>query len=177
MTKRASGKFERREADFYPTPFPAVVPLIPHLHRTGVLRFAEPCVGAGDLIRHLEGAHLTCVASGDLNLDNCIDARSWAPEDLNHADAVVTNPPWERYAMAGIMEHFSYFTAGWYLIYSDWLFTKQSAVLMRDRCTDVVPIGRIKWIPNSPSVGFDNCCWVRMSPYKQTETVLWPMTV
>ena len=42
MGKRSS--FERIPRDFYPTPFAAVPPLIPHLR--GVRTFAEPCCNA-----------------------------------------------------------------------------------------------------------------------------------
>jgi len=52
--------FERREADFYPTPFKAVPPLIPYLRRDGIKTFAELCCGEGDLIRHLESFGLKC---------------------------------------------------------------------------------------------------------------------
>jgi hypothetical protein len=41
MSKRAD--FELREADFYPTPRAAVVPLIPYLR--GIRGFAEPHAG------------------------------------------------------------------------------------------------------------------------------------
>ena len=50
MGKRSS--FERIPQDFYPTPYAAVPPLIPHLR--GVRTFAEPCCGDGALVRHLE---------------------------------------------------------------------------------------------------------------------------
>ena len=43
MGKRSN--FERREADFYPTPRAAVLPLIPYLR--GIRTFAEPCAGDG----------------------------------------------------------------------------------------------------------------------------------
>jgi hypothetical protein len=36
MGKRSN--FERREADFYPTPRAAVVPLVPHLRGDGITR-------------------------------------------------------------------------------------------------------------------------------------------
>src|SRR6476646_8645680 len=62
MGKRSN--FERREADFYPTPLDAVVPLIPYL--SSVKSFAEPCAGNGDLVRHLESFGLACVYSGDI---------------------------------------------------------------------------------------------------------------
>jgi hypothetical protein len=49
---------------FYPTPFEAVRPLIPHLR--GVRTFAEPCCGDGALVRHLESFRLRCVYRGDI---------------------------------------------------------------------------------------------------------------
>ena len=47
MGKRSN--FERREADFYPTPRAAVVPLIPYILGSGIRTFAEPCAGDGAL--------------------------------------------------------------------------------------------------------------------------------
>ena len=62
MSKRSN--FERREADFYPTPRAAVLPLIPYLR--GIRTLAEPCAGDGDLVRHLEDFELRCVYQGDI---------------------------------------------------------------------------------------------------------------
>jgi hypothetical protein len=62
MGKRSN--FQRREADFYPTPRAAAVPLIPYLR--GIRSFAEPCAGDGALVRHLESFGLSCVYSGDV---------------------------------------------------------------------------------------------------------------
>ena len=64
MGKRSN--FERREADFYPTPRAAAVPLIPYLAAGGVKTFAEPCAGDGDLVRHLESFGLHCAYAGDI---------------------------------------------------------------------------------------------------------------
>ena len=50
MGKRSN--FERIERDFYPTPFEAVEPLIPHL--PDKFTFAEPCAGNGILIEYLQ---------------------------------------------------------------------------------------------------------------------------
>ena len=96
--------------------------------------------------------------------------------DFAGVDAVITNPPWTHDIMAEIMWLQSRFVPAWFLIYSDWLFTRQSASLMLDRCTDIVPIGRVKWIPGSKSVGFDNCCWVRMTTGKYGPVTFWPMS-
>jgi hypothetical protein len=60
MGKRSD--FERKERDFYPTPFKAVKPLIPHLR--GVRTFAETCCGDGQLVRHLESFGLRCTFAG-----------------------------------------------------------------------------------------------------------------
>src|SRR6478735_4364360 len=62
MGKRSN--FERIPRDFYPTPFAAVPPLIPHLR--GVSTFAEPCAGDGALARSLESFGLRCVYAGDI---------------------------------------------------------------------------------------------------------------
>ncbi len=95
MGKRSN--FERREADFYPTPRSAVLPLIPYLRATGTKTFAEPCAGEGDLVRHLESFGLACVDSGDIRTGQ--DALG-----LDHygvADAIITNPPSTRDLMHG----------------------------------------------------------------------------
>ena len=174
MTKRAAGKFERLASDLYPTPVEAVRPLIPHLHRTGVTTFVEPCCADGQLAAHLDAEGFKCLVWGDIN-DNGLDAREWGTDDFYGADASITNPPWEAKLMAEIMEHQSNYVPSWFLVYSDWLFTHQSAKLVSARCTDIVPIGRVKWFPESKSVGFDNCCWIRLQADKLQPTIFWPM--
>jgi hypothetical protein len=176
MSKRDQS-FGRRAMDKYPTPYEAVEPLIPHLWRTKVKTFVEPCCDEGQLIEHLEKNDLVCVAKGDLDDENQTDARSWSLEDFEGADACISNPPWERFTMTGIMQHQSTFRPSWFLIYSDWIFTKQSARLMNERCTDIVPIGRVKWFPESKSVGYDNCCWIRMDINKKQTVEFWPFPV
>jgi hypothetical protein len=174
MTKRAPGQFGRRASDFYPTPAAAVVPLIPHLHRTGVKTFAEPCSGEGDLMRHLEAAGFDCIIDADITYG--ADARDWSQVSYAGVDAVITNPPWGAKLMMEIMERQSMFVPAWFLIYSDWLFTHQSAQWVDELCTDIVPIGRVKWFPESKSVGFDNCCWIRMDAENTQPAIFWPMT-
>jgi hypothetical protein len=62
MGKRSD--FDRVPPDFYPMPFAALPPLIPHLR--GVRKFAEPCKGDGALVRHLEFHGLRCIHRGTL---------------------------------------------------------------------------------------------------------------
>lgn len=178
MTKRAFQKFPRAADDFYPTPAEAVKPLLPYLMQDRTNAFAEPCYGDGSLTVHLEALSLRCAARGDINGNPKLDARNWRRADYKDAKIVITNPPWEARLMMEIMQHQSASLPSWFLIYSDWLFTKQSHELMQYRCTDVVPIGRLKWIKGSKSVGFDNCCWVRMWSGKDGPTTaakFWPI--
>src|SRR5215471_5351361 len=118
MGKRSN--FERREADFYPTPRAAVPPLIPHLR--GIRTFAEPCAGDGALVRHLESFGLACVYAGDIRTGQ--DAL--AVQSYGAADVIITNPPYTRDLMHRLIAHFSRIAPTWLLLESDWVQTKAS---------------------------------------------------
>jgi hypothetical protein len=152
MGKRSN--FERREADFYPTPKAAVVPLIPHLR--GIRSFAEPCAGEGDLVRHLESFGLRCIYRGDIRTGQ--DAL--AVNTYGAADAIITNPPYTRDLMHKLIAHFHCIAPTWLLLGSDWAQTKQAAAFMAS-CSDMVTIGRVKWIEGSKHTGKDNFAWFR----------------
>src|SRR5262249_13060748 len=152
MGKRSN--FERREADFYPTPRAAVDPLIPHLR--GIRTFAEPCCGDGDLIRHLESFGLRCVHQGDIRTGQ--DALAVA--HYGAADAIITNPPYTRELMHRLIAHFQCITSTWLLLEADWAQTKQATPFMAT-CSDIVAIGRVKWIAGSKHTGKDNFAWYR----------------
>lgn len=154
MGKRSN--FERRPADFYPTPLAAVVPLIPFLRARNIRSFAEPCAGDGDLLRHLEGFGLRCVYAGDIR--NGQDAL--AIDHYGAADAIITNPPWSRDVLHRLIPHFQNIAATWLLLDSDWSQTKQAAPFLA-ACSDIVAIGRVKWFPGSKYAGKDNCAWYR----------------
>ena len=110
MGKRSS--FERLPRDFYPTPFAAVPPLIPHL--AGVRTFAEPCAGDGALVRHLEAHGLRCTYHGDISDGR--DALALTIEDVRGADAIVTNPPYRRDLMHALIRHFQTLLPTWLLL-------------------------------------------------------------
>jgi hypothetical protein len=152
MGKRSN--FERREADFYPTPRAAVVPLIPYLR--GIRSFAEPCAGDGDLVRHLESFGLRCVSQGDIRTGH--DAL--AADCYGAADAIITNPPYTRELMHRLIAHFSRIAPTWLLLESDWAQTKQAAPFM-PACSDIVAIGRVKWFEASKHTGKENFAWYR----------------
>ncbi|MET4198752.1 hypothetical protein [Bradyrhizobium sp. LA6.12] len=155
MGKRSN--FERREADFYPTPRAAVLPLVQHLR--GTRTFAEPCAGDGDLVRHLESFGLRCVYAGDIRSGQ--DAL--AVNSYGAADAIITNPPYTRVVMHALIAHFERIAPTWLLLEHDWAQTMQAAPFMR-ACSHIVAVGRLKWIPGSKFTGKDNYAWFRFDP-------------
>jgi hypothetical protein len=132
MGKRSD--FERREADFYPTPRAAVVPLIPYLH--GIRTFAEPCAGDGALVQQLESFGLRCVYAGDIRTGQ--DAL--AVDDYGNADVIITNPPWKRIWLHPLISHFQRIAPTWLLLDQDWACTKQARPIS-DRAPTSLPSG------------------------------------
>ena len=161
MGKRSN--FDRVERDFYPTPLAAVLPLRGHLPYS-VFSFAEPCVGDGALVRHVEkiadGAW--CKWQSDiepkvLSAAN-MDALDLLPPDFQGIDYIITNPPWDRKILHPMIEHFSSMRPTWLLFDADWMHTKQSAPFI-PYLRKVVSVGRVKWIPDNKMTGKDNCAW------------------
>ena len=171
MGKRSD--FERKELDFYPTPLQAVTPLLPHL---GPRRnFCEPCAGAGDLILHLEKFGHRCVSAFDVEPRHdsirCHDASFIVDPDLNGADLIITNPPWDRLPLHQIIERCSMLAPTWLLFDADWMHTKQAKPLLK-YCSKIVSVGRVKWIADSDGAGKDNCCWYLFQRH-ETETLFY----
>jgi hypothetical protein len=157
MGKRS--QFERIPYDLYPTPAKAVQPLIPYLRAAGIRRFAEPCCGNGDLVRHLEEYGLTCVYRGDI----ATGQDALASNNYGDIDAVITNTTHKREVMHPMITHFQRIApVVWLLIDLEWLATLQ-AVPYLPRCSDVVIIGRVKWFPHSEHGSKDSFCWFRFA--------------
>ena len=160
MGKRSD--FERIPRDFYPTPAEAVRPLIPHL-RYGDM-FIEPCAGDGALVRHLEAAGMSCKRASDIEPRAPWIAKEDALEDGfwpwcdDSVDYIITNPPWERGSLHRMIELFSNQKPSWLLFDADWVHTRQASSLL-PRLRRIVSVGRVKWIPDSPFTGKDNCAW------------------
>jgi hypothetical protein len=160
MGKRS--KFKHRKQDFYPTPFKATLPLIPHLtrpngsHPNGVRRFAEPCCGDGRLVRHLESFGLACVYAGDI-----ADGRdALARDNYGNIDAVITNPPHTHEVLSRLLPHFMRIAPTWLLLPMDFVSNARDAVFLA-ASTDVVPFGRVCWIDGTTDVSKDNFAWLR----------------
>jgi hypothetical protein len=155
MGKRSS--FDRIPRDFYPTPYEAVIPLLPHLPPQ--CEFIEHCAGDGRLIEHLERHGHTCMFAYDIEPG----AEYVHPGDArftseNRADFHITNPPWDRAILHLIIANLSSLLPTWLLFDADWMHTRQSAELMK-YCRKIVSVGRVKWIPDSTMTGKDNCAW------------------
>lgn len=167
MTKRAPGQFERKARDLYPTPGRAVPPLIPHLDD---FRFAEPCCGAGDLIRHLAKFGLKCVYSGDIATGQ--NALDWnAGPGIRQ---IITNPPWAYDLLRPLLDHF--IASGlpvWLLLDADFCHTVRARAFI-ERCSHVVAIGRLKWEPDSEFTGLDNNAWYRFERQHQGGPIFVP---
>jgi hypothetical protein len=179
MGKRSN--FERRAADFYPTPRKAAEPLIAFLQRDGIRYFAEPAAGEGHLIRHLESFGLKCVWASDiragLGVPQCdaLAKSHFGPIGAIGADAralaasiICTNPPYRdtegsdrnRALLNKLVRHLAAIAPTWLLVEADWAQTWQAAPLMAS-CSDIVAIGRVKWIEGSKDTGKQNFAWLR----------------
>lgn len=155
MGKRSS--FARIERDCYDTPAEAVAPLLPHL-KAGT-RFCEPCAGTGVLVGHLEAAGHRCASAWDIEPRGPNIARHDALERLiGNIDCFITNPPWKRTVLHPMILHFAQQAPTWLLFDADWPHTKQAAPF-KPLLRRIVSVGRVKWIPDSPFTGKDNCAW------------------
>jgi hypothetical protein len=161
MTKRGEKRHSTASnpRDFWPTPLAAVRPLLPHLRIERVRTFAEPCCGEGDLVRHLESFGLQCRYQGDI----ATGQDALACDEYGGADAIVTNPPFSKASQPLLREliaHFQAIAPTWLLLPFDFGANRWFAPYM-SRCSDVVQVGRVKWIAGSAGGGFENDSWFR----------------
>jgi hypothetical protein len=160
MGKRSD--FEGREADFYPTPRAAVLPLIPYFR--GIRSFAEPCAGDGALVRHLEEFGLRCVYAGDIRTGQ--DALA-----LGHygaADAIITKPPHDL--MYKLIAHFQRVSPAWLLLDMDGASSRQASRFL-PHCSDIVPVGRVKWIEGAKRTDERDYAWYRFDIKHKTSPI------
>ena len=137
--------------------------------------FVEPCAGDGVLIKHLE-EH--CGFTGGYGFDiepnhssiSKIDASNETDManvlSLTNCNKIITNTPWDWKLLEPMLE--LWLSLGfecWLLLPSDFAHNARSSKFIR-RCTDIVPVGRLKWIPDSKYTGKDNCAWYRFVPWQ-----------
>lgn len=167
MGKRST--FGRVAGDFYPTPFAAVPPLIPHLRAARVRTFAEPCCGDGALILHLESFRLRCVYQGDISAGQ--DALALG--SYGEADAIITNPPYARPLMHALIAHFQRIAPTWLLLEMDWAATRQAEPFLPS-CSDIVVVGRLRLIEGTKHAGKENFGWFRFTANHASGPILHP---
>ena len=149
MGKRSN--MQRVDKDFYPTPYEAVVPLLPHLDAG--TRFDEMCVGAFDLMAHLELEGHTCSRHNDITHATGFDALAvtacWG-------DVFITNPPYAWGILEDLMVNFYNIAPTWLLLPADMMHNKRMGKHMK-HCLKVASIGRVKWFGNQ--TGMENSAW------------------
>jgi hypothetical protein len=91
-------------------------------------------------------------------------------DSYGEIDAVVTNPPNTRELMHRLIEHFQRIAPTWLLLDSDWASTRQAAPFL-PHCSDIVAIGRVKWIEGSKHTGKDNYAWYRFHAGHTTSSI------
>lgn len=163
MSKRTPG-LPQRPRGFWPTPRPAVVPLIPYLPPAAT--YAEPCAGDGSLINHLaslwEGGH--CALALDLEPRGPGIEQGDARDLTFRPDLFVTNPPWPKTGQKGdpaisIIQHLAGIAPVWALLPWDFAANDYFRRVI-GLCSEIVPIGRVSWLENG-TPGKDNVAWFR----------------
>lgn len=167
MGKRSN--FDRIERDFYPTPYKAVIPLIPHI--ADITRYEEPCAGNGALINCLTKHGKVCGRASDIEPKSAYIKTGDATHQYSClGQAFITNPPWSRDILHKIIVRLSSIAPTYLLFDADWMHTKQSAEYMH-LCKKVISVGRVKWIEDSPNTGKDNCAWYQFDKNYTGKTV------
>lgn len=164
MGKRSD--FDRNERDHYATPGSAMAPLLPFLRRGTT--FCEPCAGEGGMVDYFESAGHPCVFACDVEPLRA-DVTRLAAAELRfiRADQFITNPPWLWEWLEPIAFNLSGQLSTWLLLAADLMHNIRSAKLM-ERCSTIVPIGRVKWIDGSKHSAVDNTCWYLFEPGHKT---------
>ncbi|MCA1379838.1 MULTISPECIES: hypothetical protein [Bradyrhizobium] len=164
MGKRSD--FERIPRDLYATPAKAVLPLPKYLRRDGIRTFAELCAGNGDLIRHLEAHGLRCVHQSDITTgNNALDVKRYK----GNPDVGITNPPFRHpedprrstRLLRELIAHFLTLGKPFWLLLPHDFSTNQNAAPLMQYCSDIVVVGRVRWIEGTDNDGKDNSCWYR----------------
>tara|TARA_R110002111_G_scaffold64884_6_gene106547 strand:- start:389 stop:949 length:561 start_codon:yes stop_codon:yes gene_type:complete len=162
MGKRSD--FDRIPKEKYYTFDPRAYVPVRHIFQD-IKTYIEPCAGGGDMMEHLAAMGLKCVFAGDTDPEHpqiikaSYDTISKAT--LKRAEYIITNPPWMRPLMHPFIQWcIDSGKPAWLLIDSNWASTKQARPYLT-HCSDVVVIGRLKWIPGSKHSSVDDCAWFR----------------
>src|SRR5262249_52389906 len=125
---------------------------VPYLR--GIRSFAEPCAGDGTLVRHLEEFGLRCVYSGDIRDGQDV----FEPNHYGAADAIITNPPYDL--MYKLITHCQRILPAGLLLDMDEASSPRAARFL-PHCSDIVPVGRVKWVEGAKRIDQRDYAWYR----------------
>lgn len=167
--------FPRKRNDLYRTFDPrAVAALLPHLPACTV--FAEPCAGDGVLIDQLVRAGHVCAWASDIDPKRAdIHENDATTCGLGAAKKYITNPPWTRWLLHEVIVNLSNQAPTWLLFDAAWVHTKQARPHL-NRLRTIVSVGRLRWIPDTPHDGKDDCCWYEFGAPSDAPTLFYGRT-
>lgn len=173
MGKRSD--FPRIDKDCYDTPLQAVWPLRRFL--SGFTTYIEPCAGKGALIACLKAIRPDMVCEWACDLEpraggiQAMDALSSEFSGVIRGGVpIITNPPWSRDVLHPMIERFTDLGPCWLLFDAAWAMTEQAGPYLT-WCTDIVAVGRVKWIEGTRYAGKDDAAWYRFDPYARAHPV------
>jgi hypothetical protein len=157
--------FKRIDKDFYRTIDPKAAKVLADWYGeydlTRKKTFYEPCYGEGDLVFQLEKYSFKCSDASDITTGK--DALTLTKEDIGDVNFIITNPPWSRNLLHPMIDHFRNLRDTWLLFDADWMHTKQAKPYLQN-CSEILSVGRLKWIPDTKMTGKDNVCWYHFVP-------------
>ena len=147
--------------DFWATPDEALLPLLDML--PSGTRFIEPCAGAGAIVDSLTSRGHVCAGASDIAPQRRGIKRLDAVKvTTTEAECCITNPPYSERLVKPLLRHWvQQDHTTWLLIPLDWLANLWFSEFA-GHVHQIVPIGRVKWIKDSPSSGFENSVWTRL---------------
>jgi hypothetical protein len=162
--------YERREADFYPTPAWCSEAVIPYLHMHGVYSFTpiwECAAGMGDMSEVLK-QHFPDVVSTDLfnyGYEPCKPGVDFLKTTVDFDGAIVTNPPYgdlaEQFIRHGIERTRKHEGVLALLMRNEYDCAKGRSELFINHpfARKVVLTTRPRWIPDSTGAPRHNYAW------------------
>ncbi len=169
MGKRSN--FVKLDKDKYYTFDPKAGNALKPFFRGYRIKAIEPFAGAGDLTNQIDWADWVAKTDIEPSHESVSqrDAFDYKSSDFEGVDFVITNPPWTRNILHPSIEHFANLVPTWMLLDANWAWTAQAAKYIERYCTDIVTIGRLKWIPDTNMTGKDDCAWFCFTKDKDKE--------
>ncbi|WP_159953166.1 hypothetical protein [Rhizobium sp. 18065] len=162
-------KFPRNKHDEYNTPLEPALPLRAFL--SGVRTFAEPCCSNGQLVEHVESFGPLCIHSDDIRYGT--DALTDPVLRALIVDAIITNPPYTWSILKQMLGLFPTIAPTWMLLEADFKYLEHAMPYM-PMCSDVVPIGQIRWFADTKHKSFKRYAWYRFDVRNTQLTIFHP---